>query len=175
MGRNVEIKARVRDLAAVRSVAASLASRAGVVIEQADTFFVVPRGRLKIRELAGGSGELIAYERPDDAGPKASDYRLVGCADPAALARALAVVLPVRGHVRKRRELFIVGRTRVHLDEVEQLGSFVELEVVLDDDEPAAAGRLEAEALMKALSISAADLVSGAYIDLLESSHPRPT
>ena len=64
--------------------------------------------------------------------------------------------------------VFIVGRTRVHLDEVEQLGSFVELEVVLDDDEPVEAGRREAAVLMAALSLSPSDLVSGAYIDLLE-------
>jgi predicted adenylyl cyclase CyaB len=113
---------------------------------------------------------LIAYDRPDAAGPKESVYTRVRCGDAAEVAHALETVLPVRGQVRKHREVFNIGRTRVHLDQVEQLGSFVELEVVLDDHEAAEAGRREAEFLMKALSISPSTLVSGAYIDLLERS-----
>jgi predicted adenylyl cyclase CyaB len=170
MPRNIEIKARVTDPAVVRTAALSLASSPGVLIEQTDTFFVVSKGRLKIRAFADGSGELIAYDRPDDTGPKQSVYTRVACDDAAELARALASVLTVRGHVRKRRELFIVGRTRVHLDDVERLGAFVELEVVLQEDEPAEGGRREAEALMDALGIPPSALVSGAYIDLLERS-----
>jgi predicted adenylyl cyclase CyaB len=168
MARNVEIKARVADLTTVRSTAASMASGEGVVIEQTDVFFVVPRGRLKVRQFGDLSGELIAYDRQDAAGPKESVYTRVRCADAAALARALETVLPVRGRVRKRREVFIVGRTRVHLDDVQHLGSFVELEVVLDDHESLEEGRREAERLMNALAISPSMLVSGAYIDLLE-------
>lgn len=168
MAHNLEIKARVPDLGRLRSAAASLAAQPGAVIEQRDTFFAVPKGRLKVREFADGAGELIAYERPDDSGPKESVYTRVACQDASVLVRALGSVLPVRGEVRKRRELFIVGRTRIHLDAVAGLGSFVELEVVLGDHEPPEVGRQEAEALMQALSVSGADLVSGAYIDLLE-------
>jgi adenylate cyclase class IV len=74
----------------------------------------------------------------------------------------------VRGQVRTRREVFIVGRTRVHLDEVERLGSFVELEVVLEDGEPSQAGEADAQALMRALGLAPGALVPDAYIDLLE-------
>ncbi len=174
MPRNIELKARVRDLESVRSKAVALSSSEGVLIRQTDTFFVVPTGRLKIREFEDGTGELIAYDRPDESGPKESVYRRVGCHDPAALAEALAGVLGVRGRVRKRRQVFIVGRTRVHLDEVERLGSFVELEVVLEDGEAVEAGRREAETLMDALALSRSDLVSGAYIDLLERTGGGP-
>ena len=168
MARNIEIKARVPDLAVVRSVVVRLAAAPGAVVQQMDTFFVVPRGRLKVREFADGSGELIAYERPDASGPQQSIYSLVRCPDARALVRTLAAVLTVRGQVRKRREVFIVGRTRVHLDEVDRLGSFVELEVVLRDDDRAETGEREARELMETLSLSPSALVSGAYIDLLE-------
>lgn len=145
-----------------------LSSSPGTVIQQTDTFFVVPRGRLKVREFADESGELIAYDRPDQTGPKQSVYTRVPCANAAELVRALGAVLPVRGQVRKRRELFFVGRTRVHLDEVERLGSFVELEVVLEDDEPLRDGEADAQALMRALDLAPDVLVPDAYIDLLE-------
>jgi predicted adenylyl cyclase CyaB len=168
MARNIEIKARVQDLAAVRAKATALAPGPGETIIQIDTFFVVPRGRLKIREFADGSGELIAYERPDHTGPKESHYTRLSCDTPEVLARALGQVLPTRGRVVKHREVFIVGRTRVHLDDVENLGSFVELEVVMRDDESAQDAEREAHELMAALAIPPTSLISGAYIDLLE-------
>lgn len=172
MARNVEIKARVSDLDAVRRVVSTLTPDPGVVIRQTDTFFVVPRGRLKVREFEDGSGELIAYDRPDRTGPKESVYSRVTCPRAGDLVNALAAALPVRGQVRKRREVFIVGRTRVHLDEVAGLGSFVELEVVLEDGEPVQRGESEALELMAALGIGRADLVPDAYVDLLQRGDP---
>ena len=166
MARNIEIKARVPDLDAVRTRAARLASRPVERLDHVDTFFVVPDGRLKVREFAGGSGELIAYQRPDQPGPKASDYVRCPCPSARALVEALSHVLPVRGVVRKRRDVFLVGRTRVHLDEVDGLGRFVELEVVLEDGEPAETGEQIAHDLLAALEVPRAALVAGSYIDL---------
>jgi adenylate cyclase class IV len=168
MSRNIEIKARVDDVASIRARAAALASGPAEIIDQTDTFFVVSRGRLKVRAFADGSGELIAYERADTPGPKPSTYTRVECRDASALSEALAGVLPVRGVVVKRRELFLVGRTRIHLDQVEALGSFVELEVVLAADESPENGRQEALELLASLQISETTLVAEAYIDLLE-------
>jgi len=168
MARNIEIKARVPDLAAVRARLLSMAPTPARTIEQKDTFFAVPNGRLKVREFPDGSGELIAYERPDRTGPKESVYTRVPCQNAGLLSHALSQALVVRGIVVKHREVFIIGRTRVHLDEVENLGSFVELEVVLQADESVHGGEQEAHALMEALAISPAALVSQAYIDLLE-------
>jgi adenylate cyclase class IV len=127
----------------------------------------VPRGRLKIREFADGSGELIAYERADADAPKESIYTRVPCESPRLLTRALGAALPVRGQVVKRREVFLLGRTRVHLDEIAGLGCFVELEVVLNDGEPIESGEREAQQLMHALDIPTSALIAGAYIDLL--------
>ncbi len=122
---------------------------------------------MKLRRFADGSGELIAYDRADDRGPKTSHYRIVAVERPDELAAALTDALGILGEVRKRRTLWLAGRTRIHLDEVELLGSFVELEVVLEPGEAAAAGEREAARLMAALGVDAADLVAGAYIDLL--------
>lgn len=168
MAKNIEIKARAPDLAAIRSKAASLAAGPSQSIEQTDLFFVVPRGRLKVRKFADGTGELISYERADQPEPKESDYTRVACPDAEALGRALGRVLPGRGTVVKRREVLLVGRTRIHLDQVEQLGTFVELEVILAEGERPEDAFREAHALLRALGIAESTLIAGAYIDLLE-------
>lgn len=170
MARNIEIKASVPDLARVRSRVSAVATSPVEFIEQTDTFFVPggDRGRLKVREFADGSGELIAYSRPDQTGPKTSTYLRSPCQDASLLVAALAAALPIRAVVRKRRELWLVGRTRVHLDEVERLGTFVELEVVLADDESTEVGDREAHALLALLDISPSALIAVAYVDLLE-------
>jgi adenylate cyclase class IV len=169
MASNIEVKARVPHLGPIREAAASLATGPGQTIEQRDTFFLVPRGRLKVREFTDGSGELISYERPDKPGPKECVYTQVSCQNARAVAAALGAVLPVRGIVVKRREVFLVGRTRIHLDQVESLGCFVELEVVMKPGESVEAGGREARELLEALGIRETALVAGAYIDLLEA------
>jgi adenylate cyclase class IV len=169
LNRNVEIKARLSDPAHTRSLAAGLSDGDPVWIEQRDTFFSVGHGRLKLREFADGSGELIWYQRPDRAGPGESSYRVVATRQPARLAGALGRALGVRGVVEKRRELFRAGRTRIHLDEVEGLGAFLELEVVLEPEDERALGEAIALDLMRKLAIRPQDLVEVAYIDLLEA------
>jgi predicted adenylyl cyclase CyaB len=168
MARNIEIKARIPDLGPTRARASSLASGEGQVINQTDTFFAVSRGRLKVRAFSDGSGELISYERADQQGPKESVYARVACSDARALSSALSSVMSVRGIVVKEREVFVIGRTRVHLDRVENLGCFVELEVVLMPEESAEQGHREAHALLRSLQIPERALVAEAYIDLLE-------
>jgi adenylate cyclase class IV len=170
MARNIEIKARIHDLDRVRSKTASLASGPSRLIEQTDTFFAVPHGRLKVREFADGSAELISYDRPDRPGPKESVFSRVAFSDGRAAVQTLASVLPTRGTVVKRRELFLIGRTRVHLDRVEGLGVFLELEVVMSDGEPSERGDREARQLLAALEIPESDLIERAYIDLLEGA-----
>ena len=169
MARNVEIKARVSDLDAIRAVARTLSSRPSEISEQTDTFFAVPRGRFKVREFGDGSGELILYERPDQPEPKLSAYTRVACQDSRALLEILGKALTAKGTVVKRREIFLVGQTRIHLDRVEGLGSFVELEVVLADGEVEEPGRRVVRQLLRALEIPESGLVATAYIDLLTS------
>ena len=172
MSRNVEIKARVADLDAVARLAAAIATEGPTRIDQDDTFFSGSRGRLKLRQFADGSGQLILYDRADAAGPKVSDYVLSATAAPDTLREALARAYGVLGRVKKVRTLFLAGRTRIHLDRVEGLGDFVELEVVLREGESAGDGRMEADRVMGSLGIAAGDLVEGAYLDLLQATSP---
>lgn len=167
MARNVEIKARLRDLEATRRQVEAIADGPGQPIEQSDTFFRVAGGRLKLRERSGADAELIYYRRADAPGPKASEYETAQVRDAAALRELLGAALGVTGRVVKRRLVYRVGRTRIHLDEVRDLGSFLELEVELADGEPADLGVREAKRLMGALQIGEDALVAGAYVDLL--------
>ena len=170
MATNVEIKAAVADLPAVRERVEEISDAPAEVIDQDDTFFSVPHGRLKLRVFSSGSGELIYYERGDTLDPKPSHYLISRTSDPASLREVLAAGLGVVGHVRKRRTLFMVGNTRVHLDEVEDLGTYMELEVVLDEGETMEEGVETARALMDELHIDPADLVKGAYVDLINAA-----
>ena len=167
MARNIEIKARVADMDALAARAAAIADSGPVDIPQDDTFFRCDNGRLKLRTYADGSGELIFYRRADQGGPKESFYVLAPTAAPDALREALTLANGQAGRVVKHRTVFLVGRTRVHLDRVEGLGDFMELEVVLAEDEPPEAGVHEAHELMARLQIPADCLVEGAYHDLL--------
>jgi predicted adenylyl cyclase CyaB len=174
MPRNVEIKARVADLEAARHNAARLSGEPCTLLTQEDTFFQVPKGRLKLRVLSPSEAQLIYYERADRAGPKTSNYFVTPVADPSSLLAVLSAGLGVRGVVRKQRWLYMVGRTRIHLDLVEGLGSFLELEVMLAPEEPEESGRQVAVRLMEALGVRQEDLVQGAYMDLLSSSDAAP-
>ncbi len=166
---HVEIKARVDDMGALRERVRTLAEAGARLLRQEDTFFQVASGRLKLRVVDGSHGELIYYERDDESGPRPSMYLISPVDDPDALREVLSAALGVRGVVRKTREFFLIGRTRVHLDDVEGLGSFLELEVVLTPGEPAETGHAEAQELLESLLIQSGDLASRAYIDLLET------
>ena len=167
MPRNIEIKARIASALAVLPRARQVAGGEPELIVQDDTFFTVPHGRLKLREFEDGSAELIQYHRPDHGGTRASDYVRLPVPDPAALREALARACGVIGRVRKQRWLLMAGATRIHIDRVEGLGDFMELEVVLADGQTDADGTAVAEALMQALGLAAAERVACAYLDLL--------
>ncbi|MFK7966671.1 MAG: class IV adenylate cyclase [Burkholderiaceae bacterium] len=167
MSRNIEIKARVSDMAALTSRARSIATEGPVEISQDDTFFHCKNGRLKLRQFSADRGQLIFYKRQDQAGPKESFYLLNETSDPDTLRQTLEHAYGVHGQVTKQRTLYLVGRTRVHLDVVERLGDFMELEVVLTETDTVAEGEAEAMALMKRLEIKPADLIDCAYVDLL--------
>lgn len=137
-----------------------------VEIPQDDTFFVCERGRMKLRAFSATDGQLIFYRRPNQAGPKESFCVISPTASPDSLGDALSLAYGQAGRVRKHRTLYLVGRTRVHLDRVEHLGHFLELEVVLSEGERPEAGAKEARDLMAALGITDAQLVEGAYVDL---------
>lgn len=169
MARNVEIKAQVDSLDAIEPLAAALSGQEPAALTQDDTFFTCTHGRLKLREFGDGTGELIFYQRADDTGPKESFYVISPTATPDTLRETLTRAYGAIGRVKKQRRVFMAGRTRIHLDRVEGLGDFLELEVVLRDGESAAAGMEEARTLMAGLGVAPTQLVPGAYLDLLAS------
>lgn len=167
MARNIEIKGRIESVEALAEKIAAIADEGPIEMLQDDTFFKCERGRLKLRAFSATEGQLIFYQRPNEKGPKESSYIISPTAAPDSLREALSLAYGQAGRVRKHRTLYVVGRTRVHLDRVEGLGPFVELEVVLSDREAAARGIEEAQDLMALLGISSAHLLDGAYVDLL--------
>ncbi len=139
MGRNVEIKAKARDLEYQRTLADALADSGPQVFYQEDTFFNCTNGRLKLRSFPDGMGELIYYQRQDCVEPAESNYVRSVIKDPESLMEALS----------------------------NALGGFIELEVVLRAGEAQGSGAVVAKDLMARLGIQAEDLMKSAYVDLL--------
>ena len=117
-------------------------------------------------------GELIAYQRADLPSAKQSDYLLYPTTEPATLRAVLASALGTGVIVTKTRLLYLAGQTRIHFDEVVGLGSFLELEVALAIGQAPEEGHRIAREIMAALEIREADLVTGAYADLLAGGRP---
>ena len=145
MPRNIELKARVASLDAARSTAQRLATARLGTMHQIDTYFYVPRGRLKLREIDGQGAQLISYQRSNAAEARPSDYRIESVDDGEALKRDLAASHGIQVVVDKTREVFLYHNVRIHLDEVQDLGAFLEFEAVLDDEIDDAAGHAQVE------------------------------
>jgi predicted adenylyl cyclase CyaB len=169
MPRNIEIKARIASIESLAPLAAAIATQGPLEIIQDDTFFHCDNGRLKLRTFSDQAGELIFYRRDNEHGPKESYYLRSPTTSPQTLKELLAQAYGQSGRVKKHRTLYLAGRTRIHLDRVEGLGDFLELEVVLTDGEPSEAGIREAHDLMTRLGIQPHQLIDTAYIDLLGS------
>lgn len=170
MPANIEIKARVSDFDHLRGRAETLSDGPVEIIPQVDTFFRTEKGRLKLRELGPARAQLVYYERPNQDGPKRSDYHIYETRDFEDLKLTLTLALGIRGVVRKTRYLYMVGQTRIHLDDVDGLGHFMELEVVMRPDQSDAEGDAIAQDLMAKLGIEEGDLLEGAYMDLIENA-----
>ena len=170
MPANIEIKARARDFTGIKTRAEKLSDTPVEVIPQEDVFFNVPQGRLKLRILAPDNAQLIYYTRPNQEGPKRSDYHIAYTSDPDNLKRVLELAYGFRGVVKKTRYLYLIGQTRIHLDDVEGLGYFMELEVVMKAGQSDAEAQEIAEDLMTSLGVERSDLLEGAYMDLIEKT-----
>jgi homotetrameric cytidine deaminase len=172
--RNVELKAHDADPARTleRALAAGAEERA--LLRQRDTYFAVAHGRLKLREEEPGGATLIAYQRPDEASERVSDYRLVPVADAAELRAALTAANGVSAVVVKRRRLLTWQTVRIHLDEVRGLGSFVELEAVAEPGSDLHRERAQVAELRLLLDIRDDALQEGSYADALGARAGEP-
>ena len=164
--RNLEIKTAVASLAAVRRRLRALkGATRPALLRQTDWYFRVPKGRLKLRVVGANlDGELIAYVRPDKTAARTSEFQRLPTTDAAGTCRLLERMLGAQGCVRKRREVWLYRNARIHLDTVDGLGQFIEIEVVVTS------GMTQARALMKelraVLGISAKGLIAGSYANM---------
>ena len=170
MPENIEIKAALRDIGAARQTAIRLSGGNADILHQEDVFFRCEGARLKLRILGPHSGELIRYERCDLAAARVSKYLIARTDDPEILRSILTETLGTIGVVKKTRELFLVGQTRIHLDKVDGLGDFLELEVVMRPGQNESEAHATVRDLLSEFCIDQTQLLAGAYIDLLRRS-----
>ena len=167
--KNVEIKARITDYDKVKRLVEDLCHTPIYTEQQEDTFFNSSKGRLKLRESAGESA-IIYYDRPNSYEPKQSDIAISFTENPDSLKSVLSKSNGIRGIINKKRILYKYGQTRIHLDDVEGLGNFIELEVVLEHNQTSKDGETIAYNLMNKFDIQKTDLIDIAYIDLIETN-----
>ena len=167
--KNIEIKARITDYDNVKILVEELCSSPLLTELQEDTFFNTHKGRLKLRENADKSA-LIYYDRKDSFEPSQSNIAISFTEYPDTLKTVLTKSNGIRGIVKKKRILYKIGQTRIHLDDVEGLGKFLELEVVLMSDQSTKDGETIAYNLIDKIGIEKTDLVDVAYIDLIETN-----
>ena len=167
MPSNIEVKARVKHPEKLQALVKTITQTPGQSIKQEDIFFRVPKGRLKLRRVLDSPSELIYYHRENVPAPKVSQYIIWPVDKPDILETILISALGLLEKVRKERTLYRIGPTRIHLDRVESLGNFLELEVVLAEIQPPTDPLKMTFTLMEALKIQNDDLISGAYLDLL--------
>ena len=164
---NLERKSRDADLDSARRALGGMGARREGTQEQSDLYYYCPTGRLKLRRIDGAHAELIWYDRPDEEGLRTSTYRRVPVAEDEALHAALSSGLGVRGEVLKRREVWHWRNVRVHLDDVSELGRFIEFEAVIDEVSDEAISLVRLEELGRALGLAEGNDVSGSYSDLM--------
>ncbi len=164
--RNIELKARVKSLDEARQTAERVATQRLGIQRQVDTYFHCATGRLKLREIDGQSAQLIWYARPDRAEARGSEYYLFEVHDPSLLKRMLESGLGIRQIVAKQREIFLFHNVRIHLDDVERLGSYLEFEAVLGPGHGEEQGVRRVAFLRDAFQLADDDLLSGSYADL---------
>ena len=163
---NLEQKFRCDDLGAAEAGAKKLGATDRGIIHQRDLFFEAPLARLKLRLINGHeAAELIAYRRPDATAPTTSDFLITPVVNPDSLLATLSHALGTPTELTKTRHLYIYKSTRIHIDKVDKVGGFVELESLLTQNSKA-----EAEAELKAVisGMNLKDPVADAYVDLLD-------
>lgn len=165
--RNIECKAIDPDPSGSLEVCRALGAEDRGIITQRDTYFAVAKGGLKLREEQPGRPHLVQFERASEPQQRESRYRIVEVDDGEALCAALAATIGIRGVVLKRRHLLLWQSVRIHLDEVEQLGRFIELEAVAPPDSDLAHERRLVAELRDALAITDDRLIALGYAEQL--------
>ena len=168
MARNIEIKARLQEdqWAGMEATAARL-GEGPAQLEQIDTFFQTHDGRLKLREFGDGTAELISYTRTNSAEPRLCRYQRFKVENPKQLKSMMEQSLGIQCVIEKQRLFYRVDQARVHLDEVKELGKFLEIEVVLRDEQLEEIGREIMDSLLDQFQLDSSCFEGRAYADLL--------
>ena len=170
MPRNIEVKVRVADAVRVRDAALAAGARSASIEVQTDRYYELAGGRrVKLRTREGGAAELIHYDRPETEDVRASEYEVTLVRD----AEARACLVPKdepAAVVRKRREVLLLENVRIHLDEVERLGTFLELEAVVDPRHDDATCRRQVAALLDVLGLATSDPIRASYGELIRDA-----
>ena len=165
MPKNLEIKARMEDLRKARQIAERLPARFTGTLKQTDTYFNVKHGRLKLREIYQQHAELIYYHRIEDKNERVSDFQIYSCEQPHKLKAMLEQAVGILAVVKKRRDLFMYKKTRIHLDVVDTLGTFLELETPFDVRVEKAQKMINY--LIRQFELQKNDYISHSYLDLI--------
>ncbi len=167
MALNIEIKAKTNHSEFIRDYLKTNKAEFKGTDFQADTYFNVPNGRLKLRE-GNIENNLIYYERQNIPGSKESNFQLVRVPDSKTLKEILTKSLSIKGVVRKKREIYFIENVKFHIDEVHGLGNFAEIEA---SDLYAEISKEELQKqcdfYLKELKIKEEDLISVSYSDML--------
>ena len=167
MALNIEIKAKCENPVTIKEVLTAHQADFKGVDHQIDTYFKVPNGRMKLRE---GNIEtaLIQYNRPNQAGPKKSDYVLYHPHPDSSLKQLLTQANGVLVVVDKLRSIYFIDNVKFHVDEVKELGSYMEIEAIDSDGTLGEEKLLEqCQFYLNLLGIEESDLIENSYSDLL--------
>ena len=171
--RNLEAKFRLDDLEKARERAVAIGYAPRAVLHQRDTFFPIPHGKLKLREEPKNA-YLVHYGRSESDALQLSNYEIVAIPEPEKTRVMLAAALGVLAEVRKERTLLMRANVRLHLDRVESLGNFGELEAVIAADDDPESSRAALDETLAALCISRQDLISVSYFELAaQAAQPK--
>ena len=164
--KNLELKSKYANMEKLHRLMFELGAEYQKTMRQIDTYFAVPKGRLKLREIDGETAQLVYYERADESASRYSNYSIVEITDAPGFKQMMTDALGVKAIVDKMRELWIYGNTRIHIDDVNGLGHFVELETVIINQTEAEA-QAEHHFVKHALEINDAQIVPVSYSDLI--------
>lgn len=171
---NIEIKARCQNPEGVHELLKGLNADYRGLDHQIDTYFNCPTGRLKLR--AGNiENSLIFYNRSNQEGPKESDIALTKLPKDTAIRLVLEKSYGIKVEIDKERHIYFIENVKFHIDEVQGLGSFMEIEAI-DRDGSIGIQKLnsQCEHYMEVLGIDKSDLVDCSYSDLLLSERSKP-
>lgn len=170
---NVELKLELRDLALARSICRTIGAAHIATLEQTDTYYNVPSGRLKKRECRGEPTEYVFYDRPDKARARLSHFSIY--TEQQALERFGVSPLPVWVVVRKTRELYMLGGVRIHLDSVEGLGNFLEFEALVSPSQTVSKCHRAVKELRRQFAPVLGEVIATGYSDMrAQEMAPEP-